>query len=76
MINLYDLGVNLASKGHNECIKHAQMLCKFVPNKHPQTKHLARPRAKKQSYSPKFYYLNKIDELHEGMHDIRLKGLP
>ena len=32
MINMDDLGVNFASKAHNERIKHAQMLCKFTPN--------------------------------------------
>ena len=37
MINLYDLSVNFASKAHNECIKHPQMLCNSTPNKHPQT---------------------------------------
>ena len=30
VINLHDLGVNLASKAHSEHIKHAQMLCKFT----------------------------------------------
>ena len=33
VINLHDLGVKFASKSHNECIKHAQMLCNFTPNK-------------------------------------------
>ena len=32
MINFHDLGVNFASKAHNEHIKHAQMLCNFTPN--------------------------------------------
>ena len=32
IINLHDLGMNLASKAHNERIKHAQMLCEFTPN--------------------------------------------
>ena len=32
MINFHDLGVNFASKAHNERIKHAQMLYKFTPN--------------------------------------------
>ena len=35
MINLHDLGVNLESNNHNECIKHAQMLCKFTLNTWP-----------------------------------------
>ena len=30
MINLHDLGMNFASKAHNERIKHAQMLCNFT----------------------------------------------
>ena len=32
MINFHDIGVNFASKAHNERIKHAQMLCNFTPN--------------------------------------------
>ena len=32
MINLRDLGVKFTSKAHNESIKHAQMLCNFIPN--------------------------------------------
>ena len=76
MINLHDLDVNIASKDHNERIKHAQMLYNFTPNKHPQTQHFARLQAKKQSHFPKSYYLNKIDELHEGLHGIRLRVHP
>ena len=40
MINMDDLGVNFASKGHNERIKHAQMLCKFTPNMSRPETHL------------------------------------
>ena len=35
MINFHDLGENFASKAHNERIKHAQILCKLTPKKHP-----------------------------------------
>ena len=38
MINLHDLGVKLALKAHNECIKQAQMVCNFTPNKVPKKK--------------------------------------
>ena len=30
--NSHDLGVKLASKAQNECIRYAQMLCNFTPN--------------------------------------------
>ena len=39
MINLHDLGVKFGSKAHNECIRHAQMLCNLTPNRHIRRRH-------------------------------------
>ena len=70
MTNSYDLGVKFTLKAQNECIKCAQMICNFTSNNTPNL-HFACHQAKKQSHFPKFFYLNKIVELHYCMHDIR-----
>ena len=33
MNKFHDLVVNFTSNIHNKCIKHAQMLCNFTPNR-------------------------------------------
>ena len=70
MINFHGLGVKFASKARNECIRHAQILCNFTPNRHIRHRH----NIIRQLLSTRLIFLDYVKSI-DNIMDSLTKGL-